>query len=110
MIAQKTVKPDTAVNGGFDIEWTNPVMTWLRKLSNDCYQEWLELAQSLLPTNGKVLDECGDVVNEAIVETLNSIRDGYEFESQDKLHMHIKRAICLISHVVDSERYWTESA
>jgi len=108
MIVQQTAKPNTIVSGGYDIEWTTPIMTWLRKLSNNHYQEWLDLAQSLLPTNGKVLDECGDVVNEAIVETLTGIHDGYEFESRDKLHMHIKRAICLISHVVDAEQHWTQ--
>jgi len=83
-------------------------MTWLRKLSNNHYQEWLELARSLLPTNGKVLDECGDVVHEAIIETLDSIHDGLKFESQDRLHMHIKRAICLISHVVAAEQHWMQ--
>lgn len=109
MIASKTVKPNRIVGGGHNIKWTDPVMTWLRRLSNDCYQEWLGLARSLLPTDGKALDECDDVVHEAIIETLDSIHDGCEFESQDQLHMHIKRAICLISHVVDSERHWTES-
>jgi len=82
MMELKTAKSNTIVGGGYNIRWTNPVMTWLRKLSNDHYQEWLELARSLLPTNGKVLDECGDVVHEAIIEALNSIHEGYEFESQ----------------------------
>jgi hypothetical protein len=70
MMALKTAKSNVIAGGGYNIKWTNPVMTWLRKLSNHHYQEWLELARSLLPTNGKVLDECGDVVHEAIIETL----------------------------------------
>jgi len=107
MIALKAARSNV-IAGGYNIKWTNPVMTWLRKLSNDHYHEWLELAESLIPTNGKALDEREDVVHEAIVETLNSIHDGYDFESQDRLHMHIKRAICLIGHVVDTEQYWTK--
>ena len=109
MNSRKTTRAKTITSGGFNIDWSDPTMTWLRKLSNNFYQEWLELAASQLSTDGKVLYERGDVVHEAILETLDSCRSGYEFESQEKLHMHIKRAICLIGHVVDSDRCWTES-
>jgi hypothetical protein len=109
MMELRTTTPDATVDKMSHIKWINPAMTWLRALASKHYQEWLDLAKSLLPTSGKVLYGCGDVVHEAVTEALSCIHDGYEFESEDKLHMHIKRAVCLLSHVVDSEHYWTES-
>ncbi len=106
MLTLESVKPTIAVHKRCNTHWINPARAWITPLYKSYYQEWRDLAQSLLPQKGTVLDECEDVVNEAIVDTLNSIHDGCVFDSQDQLNMHIKRTICLFCLIVDTETCW----
>ena len=106
MITIETNYPTTVEHDRDTTNWINPVTGWITTLYKAHYQEWLKLAQSLLPKRVKMIDECEDIVHEAIVESLTSLNEGYAFASKDQLEMHIKRAICLIGHVVATEQYW----
>jgi len=91
------------------IVWIDPAMTRFRAVVNRYYLEWLDLAESRLSTVQGSIEEAGDVVHEAIVELLDSMKEGYTLKPKDRMNMYIKRSISLICHVAESGKYWTAS-
>jgi hypothetical protein len=86
--------------------WIDPIRVQLNALTSRCYPQWRGYAESQLQTSKGTVEEAEDVVHEAMVELLESMQEGYTFESDDKMNMYIKRSIALICHVVKTGQHW----
>ncbi len=89
--------------------WVDPVRVQLNAVTSRYYPQWRDYAESLLLACVGTMEEAEDVVHEAMVELLESVQEGYTFESEDKMNMYIKRSITLICHVIETGQHWVAS-
>ncbi|MCP4612413.1 MAG: hypothetical protein GY845_27260 [Planctomycetes bacterium] len=103
-----TIEQKKAVEDSY-MMWIDPVRVQLNAVTSGYYPQWRDYAESHLLTCVGTVEEAEDVVHEAMVELLESVQDGYAFESEDKMNMYIKRSIALICHVVETGQHWVAS-